>query len=208
MASRYPARPRTRRDSEMINASEPRPCGRTLGIGWHRRHRIDLQRWSEADRPPSTTLARADNASNGRKAIGEQAARRTLEALKRTDSGTKTPGQTVHTDGEDGKLPQRPRTQDRPRSTPRRLGELRHMPIRNRPPSGLGATVTRQVLPANLSEKAFQTAIMDLAAWYGWRRFHPRTVQVMKGAHLTPYLGRSRVSRSGAGAPSAWRDLR
>jgi hypothetical protein len=63
------------------------------------------------------------------------------------------------------------------------------MPIRNRPPTGLGATVTRQVLPANLSEKAFQTAIMDLAAWYGWRRFHPRTVQVMKGAHLTPYLG-------------------
>ena len=30
---------------------------------------------------------------------------------------------------------------------------------------------------------------MDLAAWMGWRRFHPRTVQIMKGAHLTPYLG-------------------
>ena len=48
---------------------------------------------------------------------------------------------------------------------------------------------TRQVLPQNISEAEFQTAIMDMAAWFGWRRFHPRTVQILKGAHLTPYKG-------------------
>jgi len=48
---------------------------------------------------------------------------------------------------------------------------------------------TRNPIPENISEKAFQNAILDLASWLGWRRFHPRTVQLIRGAHLTPYTG-------------------
>lgn len=48
---------------------------------------------------------------------------------------------------------------------------------------------TKSVLPANLSEKEFMAAILELAAWHGWRRFHPRTVQIARGAHLTAYQG-------------------
>lgn len=40
-----------------------------------------------------------------------------------------------------------------------------------------------------ISEANFQTAIMDMAAWYGWRRFHPRTVRTADARHLTAFSG-------------------
>ena len=64
------------------------------------------------------------------------------------------------------------------------------MPIRDRPPAGwFGRMSTRNPIPSNIDEKAFMAAVLDLSAWFGWRRFHPRTVQLIKGAHLTPYIG-------------------
>lgn len=42
-----------------------------------------------------------------------------------------------------------------------------------------------------MTEAEFQAKIMDAAAWLGWRRFHPRTVQTVRGYHLTAYQGES-----------------
>jgi hypothetical protein len=41
----------------------------------------------------------------------------------------------------------------------------------------------------NMSEAEFQTCVMDLARWTGWKVFHPRTVKTEKGKHLTAYTG-------------------
>ena len=40
-----------------------------------------------------------------------------------------------------------------------------------------------------MTEAAFQTCVMDLARWTGWRTFHPRTVKTATGAHLTAFSG-------------------
>ena len=64
------------------------------------------------------------------------------------------------------------------------------MPVRNRPPAGItGRMTTRRVLPDNLTEAQFQGAIVDLAQYFGWRIFHPRTVRTITGHHLTAYTG-------------------
>jgi hypothetical protein len=41
----------------------------------------------------------------------------------------------------------------------------------------------------SMSEAAFQTCVMDLARWTGWKVFHPRTVKTDGGRHLTAYQG-------------------
>lgn len=41
----------------------------------------------------------------------------------------------------------------------------------------------------SMTEAAFQTCVMDLARWTGWKTFHPRTVKTDKGRHLTAYQG-------------------
>jgi len=43
----------------------------------------------------------------------------------------------------------------------------------------------------DVSEAGFQAAIMDMAAWCGWRRFHPRTVRTADARHLTAFAGES-----------------
>ena len=40
-----------------------------------------------------------------------------------------------------------------------------------------------------MTEAAFQTCVMDLARWTGWRTFHPRTVKTATGGHLTAFSG-------------------
>ena len=63
------------------------------------------------------------------------------------------------------------------------------MPFRDRPPTGLQRMTTRQVIPENISEAAFQSYVVEAAAWHGWKTFHPRTVRTFKGNHLTAYQG-------------------
>lgn len=63
------------------------------------------------------------------------------------------------------------------------------MPIRNRPPTRFDRMTTRRVIPENITEAQFQTAILDLARWLGWRTFHPRTIKSFTGHHLTAYQG-------------------
>ena len=48
---------------------------------------------------------------------------------------------------------------------------------------------TRRVLPADINEAQFQAAVLDMARWFGWRTFHPRTVKSITGHHLTAYQG-------------------
>ena len=48
---------------------------------------------------------------------------------------------------------------------------------------------TRRVLPETISEAQFQAAIVDLAHYFQWRVFHPRTVRTFTGHHLTAYQG-------------------
>ena len=43
----------------------------------------------------------------------------------------------------------------------------------------------------DVSEAGFQAAIMDMAAWCGWRRFHPRAVRTADARHLTAFAGES-----------------
>jgi hypothetical protein len=47
----------------------------------------------------------------------------------------------------------------------------------------------RRVLPADITEAQFQAAILDMARWFGWRTFHPRTIKSFTGHHLTAYQG-------------------
>lgn len=63
------------------------------------------------------------------------------------------------------------------------------MPFRDRPPTGLQRMTTRQVIPENISEAAFQSYVVEAAARHGWKTFHPRTVRTFKGNHLTAYQG-------------------
>lgn len=63
------------------------------------------------------------------------------------------------------------------------------MPFRDRPPTGLQRMTTRRVIPENISEAAFQSYVVEAAAWHGWKTFHPRTVRTFKGNHLTAYQG-------------------
>jgi len=73
------------------------------------------------------------------------------------------------------------------------------MPFRDRPPTGLQRMTTRQVIPENISEAAFQSYVVEAAAWHGWKTFHPRTVRTFKGNHLTAYQGDA-VGQSQPGA--------
>ena len=48
---------------------------------------------------------------------------------------------------------------------------------------------TRNVIAANIDEKAFQAMVIETAKWYDWRIFHPLTMRNVAGRYLTPMIG-------------------
>lgn len=65
------------------------------------------------------------------------------------------------------------------------------MPLRDRPPTRLGNMTTRRVVAQNIDEKTFQALVIESAQWFGWRVFHPMTMQNMAGKFMTAFIGDS-----------------
>jgi len=48
---------------------------------------------------------------------------------------------------------------------------------------------TRRVIAENIDERSFMQLVIETAKWNGWQVFHPRTVRLDSGRHLTAYQG-------------------